>query len=268
MPKPEIGVDADDLHLQPKAALRRASEMGFRAVELSTVSGDLEPSHLTVSGRRHLAHFVRSLGLELKALVADLPGLRLTDPHTVDERVERTCRILDMARELHVGVVTAQAGALTHPETGTPSPTALDALRRIGEFADSRGVVFALRPAYDGAERSRRVLDDLRCPSIKIGLDPAAMVMVGTDPSALIAALPEQVTLVHARDATAGLGDRAGRETRLGEGEVDLAGLMQLLRAAEYPGPYLLRRIESLTPVEDLREARKLLQSILAVHDT
>lgn len=264
MSQPNIGVDVDDFRLHVKDGLRKASEVGFQTVELATVRGDVEPSNLSASGRRHLSRYVNGLGLRMAALVADLPGLRLCDPGTVDERVERTCRILELARDLEVPVVTASTQALTHPETGEPSPHPIEALKRIGEYADSRGVLYALQPTCDGGDRIARVSDELGCPSIRICLDPAAMVMAGANPLSVIERLGSQITLMHARDGTAGLPGRSGQETRLGEGEVDLVSVLAMLSAAEYAGPYILRRTDSQTPIEDISSGRDDLAKLLA----
>ena len=255
-----IGVDADDFRLSIKDGLRRAAELEFGAVEFATVDGEVAPNNLSASGRRHLARYVQGLGLQLSALVADMPGITLTDPRRADERVARTCRIIELAREIGAPVVTASVGALTHPETKAASPLAVEALSKIGECADTCGVTFAIRPSYDTADRVANVLDALRCPSLRVGLDPAAMVMAGASPIAAFDKIADHVRLFHARDATAGFPDRPGRETRLGAGEVDLATLLALLDAAEYSGPYILRRVDSVTPAQDLAEARGALQ--------
>lgn len=270
MSKPDIGVDVDDLRLQVKDGLRKASDLGFDTVELATVRGDVEPSNLSSSGRRHLSHFVDGLGLRMAALVADMPGLRLTDPRTVNELIERTRWILELARDLKVPVVTASAGALTYPQAGdseddcsTASRSALDALKQLGEYADSQGVVYALRSGHGGGDRIACVLDELRCPSIQICLDPAASVIAGANPLSVIERLPRQIALMHMRDGTAGLPEQPGHETRLGEGDVDLVGVLATLSAADYAGPYILRRTDSPTPVADIREARDKLIRLL-----
>jgi sugar phosphate isomerase/epimerase len=103
------------------------------------------------------------------------------------------------------------------------------------------------------------VLDALRCPALEIGLDPAAMVMAGANPLASFEQIAEHVRLLHARDATAGFPDRPGHETRLGAGEVDLSRILMLLDAADYAGPYILRRTDSATPAQDLADARAAL---------
>ncbi len=263
MAKREIGLDVDDLRLPTKAALRKAADLSFRTIELATGEGDLAPSSLSKSGRRHLSHLIESLGLRLSALVGDTPGLRLTDPRTVNKRVELTTHVLALAADLKVPTVTASVGALTHPETGEPSPLAIEALQRIGEFADSTGVLYSLRPSYDSGRRIVRVLDALRCPSIGVCLDPAALVMHGANPFESIDRFIEKVKLLHVRDATAGLSEGTGHETRLGEGEVDLVGLLAVLDAADYQGPYILRRKDSNDPTKDIQDARDTLKRLL-----
>ena len=73
MTPPRIGVNVDDLRLEPKRAFRKAAEMRFRVAEVATVSGELAPRALSHSARRHLARFADGLGLRIAALTADLP---------------------------------------------------------------------------------------------------------------------------------------------------------------------------------------------------
>ncbi len=264
-----IGVNVNDLSFSPKEGLQRASKMGFRTVELPAVTGEIAPSSLSASGRRHVARYVDGLGLRVAALVGDLTGTHLTDPRTVDEHVELTCQVVELAADLDVPLVSASASALTHPETKEPSPSALGALRRIGEFADGHGIFYCLRPSCDDGDRMGRVLGELSCPSLRLGLDPAAMVMSSVNPLSLIEHAADQIALVYARDATVGLGSsmplsgRTGCETRLGDGEVDLVGLFAALGGADYTGPYIIRRTNSQNPVADIRSARDLLNRLL-----
>lgn len=266
---PLIGMDLDDLRSDVKDAVRSAQALRFQAIEAGAVVGELSPSALSPSGRRHFRRFVEQHGLRLSALTADMPSLRLTDERTVEQRVDRTCEILELARDLGVEVVAASVGALTHPDTQEPSPVAIDGLRRIGELADRRGVRFAMRPQYDAGERIVRVLDALACPAIGVCLDPAAMVMSGANPLASFERYAAQLALIHARDATAGIltrgtdEARAGRETALGRGDVDLPGLFHAIREAEYHRPIILRRTESLDPRSELIRDRETLRELI-----
>lgn len=263
MTRPMIGVDIEDFRLEAKAALRKASELELRAIEVPTSEGALSPSSLSASGRRHLARFADGLGLQLSALVADMRRLRWNDPSAIDERLARTCAIVDMARDVGVSVVTASMGLATDAESGKPDPTAVEALAHIGEFADARGVLYCVRPMLDSGERLAGVLDAVRCPALRICLDPAAMVMQGVNPMASIERWIGHTVMLHARDGTAGLDELAGSETQLGQGDVDLVGILAVLDAADVRGPYILRRTDSTSPVADLADARDTLKALL-----
>ena len=261
--KPELGIDLQDLRVDAKSALRQAAQMQFRAIELPAAAGETTPANLSPSGRRHLQKLVRDVGLTMSALSADFPGLRLSDPRSVDQRVEQTGAILDLAADLDVPVVTTSVGALTHPDTGQPSELVLAALRRLGEWADARDRILAIRPSRDSVDRLDAVLKAVGCPSIRVGLDPAALVMSGLDPMPVVERLGIQVSLVHLRDALRGHPDRPGQETRLGDGEVDVRGLMAALGEREFQGPLILRRTESLNSAEDLSTARELIRRMM-----
>ncbi len=261
----EIGVDVDDFQLRPRDALRRAADLLFRTVELSAASDDVSPASLTAGGRRHLLKYMDGLGLLPAAITGDLPGLRFTDAGTVDERVSRTCEILQLAADLKAPVVTASVGALIHPQSGEPSGLAREALHRVGEFAESRGVIYAIRPSHDSGEGAARLLRGLSCPSLRVGMDPAMLVMTGANPQAVIERLAGEISLIYARDGTQGGTEQTGRETRLGEGDVDWVGVLRAINDADYSGPFILRRTDSPTPSADLESGRKTLSRLMGV---
>ncbi|MCC7292449.1 MAG: sugar phosphate isomerase/epimerase [Phycisphaerales bacterium] len=257
-----IGVDVDDFRLPVSDAVSKAAKLGFRAVELGLAYPELAPRELSESTARHFVRFVRNLGLDLAALTADFPGLRLTDPARVEERVDRTRAVLDAAARMRVPIVTAAVSALTHPQSGEPSAHATEALRQIAADAGRRGVVFAVRPSADTTEHTARIIQAINSASVKICLDPAALLMSGNDPSKLLSALPQEIVLSHARDATAGGPQRSGVETALGEGDLDWLGHLMLLEAAGYHGPHIVRRTSSQRPAHDLAAAQAYLRSV------
>lgn len=259
-----IGVNSDDLRMAPKQAFRKASEMHFRTIEFGAGKGDLSPKNLTGSGRRHLSRFVEGLGLSIGSLVADWHGLRLTDPLSVDGRVSCTQDIIDLASDLRVGIVTTSLGEVAHPETGEPVPLAVQALRALGEHADARGVLLAVRPTSDNAERTASLLAEVACPAVVVGLDPAAQVMAGHNPLALIELAGGRIPILHVRDGVVGNSERGGYETRLGDGDVDMIGVLAALQGTEFRGPYIVRQCRSNTPVEDLQIGHDRLKQLLS----
>lgn len=260
----KLGIDLQDLRMDAKSALRQAAALQFRHIEVPAGHGETTPENLSPSGRRHLQKLVADLGLSMAALTGDFPGLRLSDPRTVDERVERTGAVLELAADLRVPVVTTAVGALTHPQSGEPSSIAIAALQRLGEIADARDRVLAIRPSHDSVERLAAVLDAIRCPRLRIGLDPAALIMSGVNPHGILERLGPQVVLVHMRDGLRGQPDRPGQEVALGQGEVDVRGLVEMLRDLEFQGPAILRRTDTSNPQTELSSSRDLVRRYLS----
>ncbi len=263
MHHPPVGVNLGDLRLGARGSLARAADLRFDAIEIPAAAGELSPHELSESGRRHLSRLVSGMGLKVASLSADIRAARLTDPASVDQRVARTVEILELARDLGVTVVTSAVGALTHPDTGEPSPVALEALRAIGERADLLGCAVAIRPSHDTAERLGGVLDALGCPALRVGLDPAGMAMVGVNPLPIVERFADRLSLIHARDATAGTARGAGRETTLGQGDIDFERLYDLLDAADYHGAHIIRRIDAERPLADLVAGRARVLELL-----
>ena len=261
---PPIGVNIDDLRISPKKAFRTAFELQFRTIEFGAGEGDLSPTALTGSGRRHVSRLVEGLGLSIASLVANWPGMRLTDPKSVDGCVERTRDIIDLAADLHVPIVATSLGAETHPETGQPSPLAVQALRALGEHADARRLLLAVLPTCDNGERTASLLAEVACPAVVVGIDPGAQVMVGHNPVAVIERADGRIPIMYARDGVVGDSRQAGCETRFGDGDVDMIGVLAALDGTDYHGPYIVRRIQSETPIEDLQIGRDRLEKMLS----
>ncbi len=257
----QLGVNAHDLHGNTKHALNVAGRLGVRLVELAGHASDISPSALSSSGRRHLLRIVEGAGLQLASLTADFSGVRLTDPAMIEQRIEQTRDMLKLASDLHVGVVSTAIGAVTHPETGEPSAVAVEALQRMGVAADGYGIRLALRPSADAPDAFAALLSAVGCPSVQLGLDPAALVIAGQNPIRFVERFATTTALVHIRDARIGHVDHPGCEVRLGEGDVDLIGAIVTLEATEYRGPYIMRRTDTNDPLNDLIAARQHIQA-------
>jgi sugar phosphate isomerase/epimerase len=167
--------------------------------------------------------------------------------------------VINLAFSLGVRTVTAGVGMLTHPQTGEPSPVAMEALARIGDIADGRGVRYALRPSADAPHSVVQMLDTIGCPALEVCVDAAALIMSGQNPVSLIERCAWRIGLIHARDANSGSVDRPGCETGFGDGEVDWIGMLGALSAVEFDGTFVARRLDASDPTTDLVRARELL---------
>jgi len=157
----------------------------------------------------------------------------------------------------------------------------LDSLRRV---AAEHRLTAALHPhvgtAIEDRASVRRLLEDSDVP---LCLDTGHLLIGGTDPVELIATVPERIAHVHLKDVRASVaasvagGDvsyvgavRAGLYVPLGEGDVDIAGIVRGLTDSGYPGWYVLEQDTALDgppapdtgPVEDVRRSLAYLEKV------
>jgi L-ribulose-5-phosphate 3-epimerase len=258
-----LGVAVDDLGLGTKEGLQEAARLGYGAVELGGVGGDIEPANLSQSGVRHLRKFVEGLGLEVSVLGGPAGRGGLGDPATVDERIDKTRQILELARRLRVPVVTVHLGRVPDDPRDRRRGLIVEALDCIGEHADKVGVLLAAASDEDAPAALRRLLDELNCPALRVCYDPGGLLMHGHDPTAGVGDLAGLIAASHLRDATRGSATAAGREVRMGSGQVNFIEYLAALEQGAYQGPQIVRRTEATDPVAEIAAARQYLEGLL-----
>ena len=129
-------------------------------------------------------------------------------------------------------------------------------LDRIGDLAGDRGITATLHPHVGTVvERQSEVERVLEGATLPLCLDTGHLLIGGTDPSALARAVPGRVAHVHLKDVDSGLAERvrAGELTYteavardlyrpLGQGDVDVAGIVRSLEDAGYNGWYVMEQ--------------------------
>jgi len=258
----QTGLHLEDLKMNTKIGMETASAMGFRVIEVGAASGEITPEALSASGRRHVQRYVKSLGLTVAALDADLGGIRLTDSSKAEQHVERTRKILELASDLKVPLVTAPIGRLTGNDQ-QQFTLVNEALQHIGMHADSIGLPFAIETSVDSPQLLQKLLQDANCPYLKVCYDPGELLMDGHDPLAPVEMLADDIALSHLRDAMLGTPLQPGREMPLGQGQLNLQAFLAQLDQAGYRGPHIIRRANSDNPTADLKAAITHLESIL-----
>lgn len=267
LPDQRLAVCLDDFGAPPKEALRAASELGFRCVQFGALQGPLSPGQLDESGRRHLRRFAEGLGLQIIALRVDFGGLRFLDASRTDHHIEHTCRVLELARELNVPMVSAPLGKF---RTGVAEEydLVMSAVRAIAEHADLLNCFFTVETAVDTPQSLQQLLRDVSCPNLTVAYDPAELLMSGLDPLQPIATYAGDIGLAFARDAERGTAAQPGRETNLGAGHLSLQAYVAQLDAAGYRGPLIVRRADTTRPAADLAACKQYLESVLTTGTT
>lgn len=260
----KIGMSIDDLRMPAQEAIRQAARLGYQTIQIATVGSEFEPRRFGETARRHLRRFVNDQNLEIAALQVDIGGGRFGDPARLEEGMDRTHGAIEMAARMHVPIVAVELGPVR------PDSTQLvEALRHLAQFADATGTILALQTGYTDPVQMADLLATLAAPGVRICYDPASLLLSGFAAFSGIGPLAGQIVLAYVRDAIAGRESRGtdfrasqGRETALGEGEVDLPRYVAALHEAGYFGPQIVRRLHASNPLVELGKARETLDSL------
>jgi inosose dehydratase len=185
---------------------------------------------------------------------------------------------------LVLAAATGREGYDTRPELDTDGWSALlSNLDRAAARAAERGFAATLHPhvgtMVEGPDEVRRVLDGSGIP---LCLDTGHLLIGGTDPAELARAAPTRIGHVHLKDVTAAVAQKVaageisytggvtgGLYRPLGQGDVDIAGVVGALEAAGYDGWYVLEQDTILDgpprdagPVQAVRESLSYLRGL------
>jgi inosose dehydratase len=185
---------------------------------------------------------------------------------------------------LVLAAATGQEGYDTRPELDAKGwSTLLSNLDRAAARAAERGFTATLHPhvgtMVEGPDEVHRILDGSGIP---LCLDTGHLLIGGTDPAELARAAAARIGHVHLKDVTAAVAHKvAGHEISyadgvsgglyrpLGQGDVDVAGVVDALEAVGYRGWYVLEQDTILDgpsrdegPVRAVRESLDYLRGL------
>jgi inosose dehydratase len=215
--------------------------------------------------------------------------LLLHDPnHDPRPEVERVLEDFEAvgANVLVLSAITGLRGYDTRPALDdTGWRTLLGNLDRLTELAADRGVRAVLHPHVGTmVETGDDVQQVLAGSTISLCLDTGHMIIGGTDPLAVTKQAPERIAHTHLKDVDLPLAKRVqsgeltyteavriGLYRPLGQGDVDIAGVVRHLEAHDYDGWYVLEQDAILTeephdegPVADVRTSADYIRSVLS----
>lgn len=193
--------------------VEHARRLGFRGVQLNAASPEARPRDLERSARRDLAALLRRSELLCAGVDLFIPPAHFSDPARVDRAVQAMFEAIDFTAE-----VAGLAGGRAVIGTALPSgEQAASVIAALADRARSRTVLLAdcSWPAQDGA--------GLAPGRPAIGIDPAALILVGADPAAEILRLGASVAAARLSDI-----DASGRVAP-GDGRLDLLGYLVAL---------------------------------------
>ena len=274
-----IGIIADSFRKPMPEALATAAKLGAKGVQVYATRGEMSPEELTGQKRRDFLAMVKDNGLVISALCGDL-GRGFGNPELNPQLIQRSKRILDLAKELETNIVTTHIGVTPADENHPRYKIMQDACGELAAYADSLDAHFAIETGPETSETLKHFLDSLHSTGVAVNLDPANLVMVtGDDPAKAVHNLKDYIVHTHAKDGVKLLNrdpeiiyglvngdagaDPAFEEVPLGQGSVPWQAYLQALTDIGYKGFLTIEREVGDDPTSDIALAMDFLRSFV-----
>jgi sugar phosphate isomerase/epimerase len=222
---------------------------------------------------------VKEQGLEIAALCGDIGAF--VDKEVIPGRIERSKKILELAKDLGTDVVTTHIGVVPSNPNHDRYKIMQEACYALSVFADSLDAHFAIETGPEKSAVLKPFLDSLHSKGVAVNLDPANLVMVaGDDPVEAVYNLREYIVHTHAKDgvmhyyrdpdAVYGMvqTDEVPQspsflEVPLGKGSVHFEAYLKALEDVGYKGFLTIEREVGGQPEADIADAVAFLQDIM-----
>lgn len=258
-----IGIIVDSFRTDIPTAVKKAAELGAQGIQVYTTYGDMAPENLTPEKRREFLNLVKSNGLVISALCGDLGMGGFGDPEKNPAIIEKSKRILDLAKDLETNVVTTHIGVVPADPAHPRYKIMQEACAELAEYADSIDAHFGVETGPEMSIILKDFLDSLHSTGVAVNLDPANLVMTaGDDPVKGVYNLKDYIVHTHAKD---GIKLPNGyQETPLGEGGVPYVQYLKALEDVGYRGFLTIERECGEDPAGDIAKAVAFLKDIMA----
>ena len=276
-----IGVIIDSFRCDLKEAVKKAAALGANGIQVYASRGEMDPDNMTPAKRKEFLDVVKSNGLVISALCGDLGGGGFTIPENNPWKIEKSKRIIEMAKELETDVVTTHIGVVPEDVNHDRYKIMQEACFQLAEFADSIDAHFAVETGPETSANLKKFLDSLGSKGVGVNLDPANLVMVtGDDPVQAVYNLKDYIVHTHAKDGKQLfylepeivygikkdiiIEDDSFIEVPLGEGSVDFPNYLKALEDIGFKGFLTIEREVGDDPAKDIGNAVTFLRDIIA----
>ena len=276
-----IGVIIDSFRCDLKEAVKKAAAVGANGIQVYASRGEMDPDNMTPAKRKEFLDVVKSNGLVISALCGDLGGGGFTIPENNPWKIEKSKKIIEMAKELETDVVTTHIGVVPEDVNHDRYKIMQEACFRLAEFADSIDAHFAVETGPETSANLKKFLDSLGSKGVGVNLDPANLVMVtGDDPVQAVYNLKDYIVHTHAKDGRQIfyvepeivygikkdiiIEDDSFIEVPLGEGSVDFPAYLKALEDIGFKGFLTIEREVGDDPAKDIGNAVTFLRDIIA----
>ncbi len=273
-----IGVIIDSFRTDIPTAVKKAAAVGAQGIQVYATRGEMAPENMNAAKISEFKKLVADNGLVISALCGDLGGGGFSFAENNPAKVEKSKRIIDLAKELGTEVVTTHIGVVPEDKNHDRYKVMQEACFELSRYADSIGAHFAIETGPETSAALKEFLDSLGSTGVGVNLDPANLVMVtGDNPAKAVYNLQKYIVHTHAKDGKQifykdpeivyGLKkdvivtEDSFIEVPLGEGSVNWKEYLAALEDIGYKGFLTIEREVGDDPEKDIRKAVEFLKS-------
>ena len=276
----KIGAMVESFRLGFKNGVEKAASLGIEGIQAYATGGELGVDDITDANLKEALDIVKSNGLVFSAICGDF-GHGFMNPEQNKIYVEKSKRVLDLAKKLECNIVTTHIGTVPAEENETKE-IMRKACRELAEYADSVGSAFAVETGPEPGKVLGEFLDSLGAGGVRVNFDPANLVMCVDDrPENALKYLGKYVVHTHAKDGIMlkkkieekiNIGKEAKEhqaladmgmkylELPLGEGDVNFDVYLPALAATGFNGFLTIEREVGDNPEKDIALAVEFLK--------
>lgn len=280
----KIGAMVESFRLGFRGGVEKAAELGVAGIQKYATGEELNWTDAQI---KEALDIVKSNGLVFSAICGDF-GYGFDDPDKNPEMIEKSKRVLDIAKKLECDIVTTHIHKVPEEECAQKE-IMRKACRELAVYADSIGSCFALETGPEFGEVLGGFLDSLGANGVRVNFDPANLVMVAGDrPENALKYIGKYVVHTHAKDGIklhkpaegeVIIGEEAQQhaelakmgheylELPLGKGGVDFDIYLPALAAAGFDGFLTIERECGDAPEKDIAMAVDFLREKLAKYN-
>ena len=172
----------------------------------------------------------------------------------------------DFAQKLGVSQIATHVGFIPEDPNNEQYPKIIAALREVAEYCAANGQKLLFETGQETPVTLLRAIQDVGTGNLGVNFDPANLILYGkANPVDALGMIGKYVCDVHAKDGCYPTdGKTLGRETSLGEGQVNYSALIRALKDLGYDGAITVEReISGEQQIADILKAKYLLENLI-----
>ncbi|MBE7019833.1 MAG: sugar phosphate isomerase/epimerase [Ruminococcaceae bacterium] len=274
-----IGVMLESFKLPYREAIETAAKIGAKGLQIHARKGEFTPDNITAELKAELKTLLDDNNLVISAMCGDL-GKGFGNPELNPELIEKSKRIIDLAKELGTNIVTTHIGVVPSSPEHDRYKIMQEACFELAKYADSMDAKFAVETGPECSTTLKAFLDSLGSKGVSVNLDPANLAMVvGENPVEAVYNLKDYIVHTHAKDGIKLLDrdpeiiygvseskmllDPAFKEVPLGQGSVPFKEYLDALTDIGFKGFLTIEREVGETPKDDIILAADFLRGVM-----